>query len=262
MRFRFLLRPGWVALTLVVFSFAAACYAVLAPWQFGRNTEQAAQNAALQGATGQSVPLDQLLPSPVEPSTSVQWREVVLHGHYLPDAEAMARLRTVDGEAASEVLTPFQTNGRIVLVDRGYVRPAAGKPVPDYAAAPSGEVTLTARIRADEPQDSRATFVEAGRRQVYTVNSTTVSKMTGVTISPGYLQLDPDQPGVLGALPLPQLDSGPFLSYALQWIIFGTVALFGWAYFSWREARPGGALDTASPARPKRKTVAQQLAED
>ncbi|HEY0497037.1 MAG TPA: SURF1 family protein, partial [Kutzneria sp.] len=39
MRFRFLFQPNWLLLTLVVFVFAAACYGVLAPWQFSRNAE-------------------------------------------------------------------------------------------------------------------------------------------------------------------------------------------------------------------------------
>ena len=263
MRFRFLLRPGWLGLTLVVFLFAVACYAVLAPWQFSRNAEQSALNADLQASfTSQPLPLEQLLPQPTAPTSGEQWRQVVVRGHYLADAEAMARLRTVQGEAASEVLTPFQLDsGRIVLVDRGYVRPVSGKPVPDYAAPPAGDVSLVARLLSDEPIDSRATFVEAGHRQVYTVNAETVGKAGGITIAPGYLQLDPDQPGVLSALPLPQLDSGPYLSYAVQWLIFGAMAILGWAYFSWREARPGGALDNG--AKPvKRKTVAQILAED
>ena len=69
---------------------------------------------------------------------------------------------------------------------------------------------------------------------------------------------------MLGALPLPQTDSGPFLSYALQWIAFGAMALLGWLYFTVRELKPGGALTRPSePAQPtRRKSVAEILAED
>jgi len=270
-RLRFLLRPSWLALTLAVFAFAAACYTILAPWQFGRNDEQQTQNTALRDSFGApAVPLDRLVAAGAAPTGDLEWREVTSTGHYLPADEVMARLRTVEGEPAFEVLTPFRlTDGRIVLVDRGYQRPQAGTPVPEYPAAPTGELTLTARVRADEPADSHRVLVSDGRKQVYSVNAGTVGATTHLTISPGYLQLDPGQPGVVNALPLPQLDSGPFLSYALQWIAFGTMALFGWAYFSWREARPGGALDstvTPSPQREskarKRKSVAEILADD
>ncbi|GAA0604293.1 hypothetical protein GCM10010174_21030 [Kutzneria viridogrisea] len=263
-RFRFLFQPGWVALTLVVFVFAGSCYAVLAPWQFGRNSDQEAQNSALQNSFSSSaVPLEQLVPAGGEPAGKIEWRLVSLTGGYLPEGEAVARLRTVQGKPASEVLTPFRLrDGRIVLVDRGYQELQPGKEIPDYPAAPGGEVTLVARVRADEPLDSRAPILTASRPQVYQVSAVAVVQTSKLTITPGYFQLEPNQPGVVNALPLPQLDSGPFFSYAVQWIIFGTMALFGWAYFSWREARPGGALDKEVTQRPKRKSVAEILAED
>jgi cytochrome oxidase assembly protein ShyY1 len=91
------------------------------------------------------------------------------------------------------------------------------------------------------------------------VDSKVVARATGLAIAPGYLQLEKDAPGVLGPLPLPELDSGPFLSYALQWIAFGTMALLGWVYFTWRELMPGGAL---TAERPRRRSVADMVAED
>lgn len=263
MRFRFLLQPNWLMLTLVVFVFAAACYSILAPWQFSRNADQQAQNAALTASfTSKPVPVEQLVPAGTEPSSNAVWRMVTMTGTYEPAGEAMARLRTVQGEPAFEIITPFRlTDGRTVLVDRGYQPPEAGKSVPDYTSPPTGRVTIAARAQADEPADKRPTFLDTGRRQIYSINSGTVAQATGMKIDPGYFQLDVNQPGVVNAaLPLPQLDDGPYFSYALQWIIFGSMALFGWGYFSWREARPGGALDNAD--KPKRKSVAEILADD
>ena len=263
MRFRFLLQPNWLMLTLVVFVFAAACYSILAPWQFSRNADQQAQNAALTASfTSKPVPMEQLVPAGTEPSSNAVWRMVTMTGTYEPAGEAMARLRTVQGEPAFEIITPFRlTDGRTVLVDRGYQPPEAGKSVPDYTSPPTGRVTIAARAQADEPADKRPTFLDTGRRQIYSINSGTVAQATGMKIDPGYFQLDVNQPGVVNAaLPLPQLDDGPYFSYALQWIIFGSMALFGWGYFSWREARPGGALDNAD--KPKRKSVAEILADD
>ncbi|KAA2263829.1 SURF1 family protein [Solihabitans fulvus] len=259
MRFRFLVRPGWLALTLAVFVFAGACFTLLAPWQFSRNDERKAQNSAvLNSRTTAPVPIEQLLPSRDEPNSGAEWRQVSLTGSYRQDAEALARLRTVQGEAAYEVLTPFTlTSGDTVLVDRGYVRLKDNKVEP-YGAAPAGEVTVTARVRRDE-QETRPAFTEAGHRQVYGINADIVGKAASLDIRPGYFQLNASQPGVTNELPEPQLDSGPFFSYALQWIAFGAMALLGWLYFTVREARPGGAL---TEERPKRKSVAEMLAED
>jgi len=52
----------------------------------------------------------------------------------------------------------------------------------------------------------------------------------------GYIQLTADSPGALTAIELPQTDDGPFLSYALQWEVFGIVALLGMGFFIYREA--------------------------
>jgi cytochrome oxidase assembly protein ShyY1 len=267
-RLRFLLRPSWLGLTLAVFIFATLCFTLLSPWQFGRDDEQVTQNTALQSSfTAQPRPLTEILPGDDEPDQRTEWHKVSVTGSYLPQAEVIARLRTVQGEPAFEVLTPFRaTTGQVVLVDRGYLRPDDRSRVPAYPAPPAGEVTVAARARADETDPkNRNAFADAstdGRLHSYTVDSRVVSRATNLPIRAGYFQLDENQPGVLGALPLPQLDSGPFFSYALQWIAFGTMAILGWLYFTIRELRPGGALTVERPQRERRKSVAQILAED
>jgi len=267
-RLRLLLRPGWLALTALVLIFAAVCFTLLAPWQFRRHEERSATNDAIStSANADPVGIDAVLPDGKQPGAGTEWRTVRVTGRYLAEDEVVARLRTVLGEPAFEVLTPLRlSDGSIVLVDRGYVRPVQGDQavaVPDFATPPGGTVTLTARLRADErdPRD-RPPERRDGRLQVYAVGAGVVEHATGLDIRPGYLQLDDDNPGVLAALPLPELDAGPFLSYALQWIAFGTMALLAWLYFTWREIKPGGLLATPKTERPKRMSVAQQIAEE
>ena len=125
MRWKFLLKPSWLLLTLVVFSFTIACFILLSPWQFGRNDERVAQNSALANSLiTDPKPLAQLLPAEVAPNDKNQWQLASIDGTYLPQNEVVARLRTVQGEAAFEVLTPFRTtDGTVLLVDRGYLKP-------------------------------------------------------------------------------------------------------------------------------------------
>jgi cytochrome oxidase assembly protein ShyY1 len=266
-RLRFLLRPGWLALTAVVFTFAICCFTLLSPWQFSRNTEREQQNSALETSfTAAPVPLAQLLPPGSVPGQHTEWHLVLITGQYLPDKEVIARLRTVQGEGAFEVLTPLRTtDGTVVLIDRGFVKLDSKSGALPFAPAPGGTVSVTARVRADETDPKkRDAFADAstgGRLQSYVVDSKVVARAGKLDIRPGYFQLDAGQPGVLGALPLPQTDSGPFLSYALQWIAFGAMALLGWLYFTVRELKPGGALTPAS-APTRRKSVAEILAED
>jgi cytochrome oxidase assembly protein ShyY1 len=267
-RLKFLLKPGWLALTLVVFMFATACYTLLAPWQFSRHAERQAQNASLQASFGaEPRPLAEVVPPGTAPDKSTEWKRVTVLGQYLPEDEVIARLRTVLGEPAFEVLAPFRTtSGQTVLVDRGFVRPDQRTRVPSYEAPPEQQVTLVARVRVDEiDPHARPVFANddtGGRMHSYSINSQVIGDATGLDIRPGYLQLDAGQPGALGALPLPQVEAGPFLSYALQWIAFGTMALLGWLYFTVRELKPGGALAQEQSGSPRRKSVAQMLAED
>lgn len=242
MRLGFLLQPRWVALTVGVVLFATACFVVLAPWQFQRHDEKRTLNDAVRSSF--EVP-----PQPIEtvPPDTPPWRQVVLTGSYLAEAEVVARLRTVQGEPAFEVLTPMRlTSGDTVLVDRGFLRPAQarsaggrGNQIPDYAAPPAGTVTVVGRLRHDEGDpEHRQPLTDGGRRQVYAINAATVATLTSLDdMRPGYVQLGAGQPGVLGALPLPRLDAGPYLSYALQWLAFGTMALVGWVLLARRELR-------------------------
>ncbi|MBK1788982.1 SURF1 family cytochrome oxidase biogenesis protein [Prauserella cavernicola] len=270
MRWKLLLRPSWLALTAVVFIFAICCYTLLGPWQFDRHRERAAQNEAVSSSFGaQPQPLAAVLSENQTPLEDAEWQRVLIRGTYLPDDEVIARLRTVQGEPAFEVLTPLQTTeGSVVLIDRGYLRPDDRTRVPGYAAPPEGEVQLEARVRMDERDPgNRDAFADSstdGELHAYSVNSQVVGRATDLDIQPGYFQLEGGQPGVLGALPLPQLQAGPYLSYALQWIAFGTMALLGWLYFTVRELRPGGALagERTGQEKVRRKSVAQILAED
>jgi cytochrome oxidase assembly protein ShyY1 len=242
-------------MTVVVLTFAIACFTLLSPWQFRRNAERETTNNQITASF--SAP-----PAPLDPSMH-EWRRATVTGTYLSDDEVIARLRTVQGEPAFEVMVPFKlTDGRIVLLDRGFLRPEQSR-VPTYAPPPAGQVTVTGRIRADEtdPQNRNA-FADGstqGKLHAWAVDSRVVARATDLKIEPGYLQLDVDAPGVLGPLPLPELDAGPFLSYALQWIAFGVMALLGWLYFTWRELLPGGALATE---RPRRRSVADMVAEE
>ncbi|MGH3981045.1 MAG: SURF1 family cytochrome oxidase biogenesis protein [Pseudonocardiaceae bacterium] len=238
MRWRFLLRPGWVALTLAAAGFAVLAFSVLGPWQFHRAEQRDARNAAIERSfRTPPQPLRDVLPAGSAPGAGTEWRQVELTGRYLPEAETVVRLRTVLGEPAFEVLVPLRlTDGSTVLVDRGFLQPAPGLRVPDHPPAPSGEVTVPGRLRAGETDTEDRPAVERdGRTEIYAVDPATVGALTGLELQPGYVQLNAGAPGALGVLPLPQLSAGPHLAYALQWLAFGAMAPVGLVYFAWRE---------------------------
>jgi len=258
-RIRFLLKPGWLILAVVVAGFAYLCFNLLAPWQLGKNSTTEQRNTQINDSfTARAVPLGEIDAAGQEPRSEQEWRRVTVSGTYLSDKQVLARLRTVLGEPAYEVLTPFRVadgplQGRVVLIDRGYVRPVQGTQPPPVVSAPAGSVQIEARIRVDEEVQSRANFDTGGVQQVYAVNAGAVGAATDLPILPGYLQLAENQAGVLTALPLPQLDAGPYLSYGLQWIAFGIMAPLGLGYFVWAELRErrNSREDAGSPTLPE-----------
>ncbi len=258
-RLGFLLRPGWVALAVVVIAFTYLCFSVLAPWQLGKNTKTSRENNQIQQSlTTAPVPLKTLLPQQDSSAPDAQWRKVTATGHYLPDKQLLARLRVADGEPALEVLVPFLVDGGPnVLVDRGYVRPEQGSRLPPIPPPPHGTVTITARLRDSErPVLDKQSFVSDGVRQVYSIDVSQIATLTGVPLAGSYLQLVDNQPGGLGVLGLPHLDAGPFLSYGIQWITFGVVAPILLAYFVYGEVRARRAEKSqVSPTEPTEPTA-------
>ncbi|MFZ2529361.1 MAG: SURF1 family protein [Rhodococcus sp. (in: high G+C Gram-positive bacteria)] len=272
-RLKFLLRPSWLLLALVVVGFAYACFTVLAPWQLGKNTSTEERNDRIAESLSQDpVPVDDLLG---EATRDDEWRRVTATGRYLPDSDVLVRLRSVNGQPAYEVLTPFvldtgQSTGtaQTVLVNRGFVRPVRGTEVPSIDAAPTEQVTLEGRIRISEGTvPGKEPFEDAGFLQVYYIDTPQIAIATGTDLAGGYLQLSDGQPGGFGTIPLPQLDAGPYLSYGLQWLAFGIMAPLGLGYVLWaelrerRKAKARSADMPESEAPPAPRTTEEKLAD-
>ena len=263
-RLAFLLRPGWIVLALVVIAFTYLCFMVLAPWQLGKNTRTSRENHQIEYSLNTApVTLKTFLPHQDSSAPSAQWRKVTATGHYLPDIQVLARLRVVDGDPAFEVLVPFVVDdGPTVLVDRGYVRPREGSQVPPIPRPPAETVTITARLRDPEPtEQGKDPFVRDGVQQVYSINTEQASALTKIPLAGSYLQLVENQPGALGVIGVPRLDAGPFLSYGIQWILFGILAPIGLGYFAYSEVRARRQEKQQAPAPETPMTVEQKLAD-
>jgi cytochrome oxidase assembly protein ShyY1 len=236
---KFVLRPGWIAAILGAIFFAIGCWWILAPWQFGRHDDRDAQNSAIATALASpEVPVTDLLSTTAEPTG--EWRLVTATGTFLPQGQVFVRLRQdSQGNPASEVLVPFRlTDGTLLLVDRGYMPDDQARAGVAPAALPTGTVTVTGRVQQDQADPShRAPVQEAGHTLVYGIEAE--PRLTpfaaGAPVLQGFIQLETGSPAVLTEIGVPQTDSGPFLSYALQWCAFGAIALLTIGYFVYRE---------------------------
>ncbi|EFV13060.1 SURF1 family protein [Segniliparus rugosus] len=247
-RWRVFLRPGWIALAAGVVLFAVLCFWVFAPWQLGKNGRTAERNDRVSRALeAPPAPLAELLRTGVGPQS--EWRAVVVVGVYESDKQVLLRHRPVHGTAQGpQVLTPLRfDDGRTVLVDRGYLPQGATAAPP----APTGDVALKARLRLLErtPAGRPAIMTIDGSQQLEAIDASAIAPLVGAPLEPAYLQLDPGQPGALGALAEPDLDPGPYLSYGLQWLAFGVIALAALGYFGYSELRPTEGHEAEEPDR-------------
>ena len=166
-----------------------------------------------------------------------EWSRVVATGHYT-GSDVLLRLRPVDGTPAFQVLTPFVLDdGRAIVVHRGWVKAENSTQVPAVEPAPSGEVTLTGLLRADEGEHPNPPMHEQGYDMVYSISPAQIGTLTGTNVVSPYLQLLGGEAGVLDPIPLPQLETGNHLSYGLQWILFGIAAPAGLIYFLYADSR-------------------------
>mgnify|MGYP002713490624 FL=1 len=233
-----MLTPGWVIAALLIGVFSYYAFTFLAPWQLGKNEALVERNEHISAAFEHDPePLSSRLGPDGSLGDGAEWSRVVATGRYTgPDV--LLRLRPVDGTPAFQVLTPFTLDdGHAILVHRGWVKAQDSTQVPDIAPAPTGDVTITGMLRADEGVHPNAPMHEQGYDMVYSISPTQVGELVGQSLASPYLQLLSDQPGVLNPIPLPQLETGNHLSYGLQWILFGIAAPAGLIYFLYSDSR-------------------------
>lgn len=231
------LKPGWVLFLIFIVAFSYLSFTVLAPWQLNKDAQIVERNHLIEEAyDAEPQPVTEVFSD--DGSLHKEWERVELTGHYLPEDEVLLRLRPVESAPGFQSLVPFETeSGETFLVNRGWMPTDEGNSVPHIAPAPQGKVTIVAMARYDERKHTSAPIEEQGYTQVYSINTEQIAELVDVPLAHDYLQLSPEQPGELHALPVPKLDRGNHLSYGYQWIAFGVMAPLGFAYFVWSEIR-------------------------
>ena len=223
----------WGVYVLIAIGFAVAC-AFLSNWQFERSESRAEQIALVeQNYDADPVPLSDVIGADGSMDPGDQWRPVTLQGEYLVDQQLLVRNRPHGGTSAFEVLVPFRdADGRVFIVDRGWVPPGEGDAPDAVPAPPRGPAEVTVRLRAGEQAPASGRGAPEG--QVPTINLPAIAELVdGDVITGAYGQLiseDPAGAGSLGGFDAPTDDPGPHLSYAIQWILF---ALMGFVFIGY-----------------------------
>ncbi|MFB6805547.1 SURF1 family protein [Streptomyces sp. NPDC056387] len=258
--YRFVLTRQWVCLTLIALALIPTMIK-LGFWQYHRHEHRVAQNELIAAnLAAKPVPVTEITsPGHTVPRADF-WRAVTATGTYDPAHEVVVRMRTDNDEKVGfHVLTPLVlSDGRVVLVNRGWVAggddPRAYPPVP---AAPSGEVTVTGRLKADETSGGSGIKDRRGLpdRQVMLINSEQQAQYLGRPVLGGYLELTAPAPagGSPETVAEPDHDSiGPHMAYAVQWWLFAAAVPVGWLVLVRRERRDR-AEAAAAGATPERE---------
>ncbi|HIW92215.1 MAG TPA: SURF1 family protein [Candidatus Corynebacterium avicola] len=243
---RSFLTPGWVITAVVAVAFSYFAFTVLAPWQLGKNKDTQDFQHRLEAALEKDpVPAEDVLPADGSSAgVEKEWTRVELQGRFLPGDEVLLRNRPVSSTQAYHALTPFQlSDGSTVMVNRGWLDASGDNGAGDVPEVSGEPTTVTGYVRMSEDAPSNSPITEEGRLQVYGMSTEAVGDTVDLDLAADYVQLDEesveatDISGRLSEIPLPDLDSGPYLSYGLQWIAFGVMVPAGLAYFVWAEIR-------------------------
>ena len=235
----------WWGFTAFILAMLVLC-AILARWQWSRYQLRLAENDRLDAAlSAPAVPVDELLdaaPADTAQGTTtapalpaeLEWRTVTATGTFDAEAETAVRRRPLDGRNGFWIVTPLVTDSGVLLVNRGWA-PAGSdaSTAPDIPAPPSGEVTVTGRLR---PAEATAVTDAPPEGQAWATDPQVLVTPDEVLRYNAYLQLTSSTPPAdseLTSLSVPGHRGLNNLVYSVQWLIFGLVGLIGW----WRLIR-------------------------
>jgi cytochrome oxidase assembly protein ShyY1 len=245
----------WSVYVLIGIGFAIGCV-FLSNWQWERNSSRSAEIDLVEtNYDAAPVPLDDVIGADGELDPLDEWHPVTLQGTYLEDEQLLVRNRPHGGTSAFEVLVPFQTvDGRVFVVDRGWVPPGEGD-VPDAVPSPpSGEIEVVVRLREGENLPASGRGAPDG--QVPTIHLPSVATLVGGdVITSAYGQLvseDPSAPALNG-FDSPTDDPGPHLSYAIQWILFAIMGFIFIGYIIRTEIVKRREELEGAPVEPRKK---------
>lgn len=257
---RLWLTRRWLLGTLVAVLFAVACF-YLGLWQWHRHVEQRTKVEAIaHNYDAAPVPFSAgMVEAPLAPEE--QWTRVTLTGSYAGGTDLLVRNRTLDQTVGFEVLTPFETDGLTLLVDRGWAPNAENaETVPTVDPPPQGEVQVTGWLRTGEVGLGR----DLPRPQLASINvadaRAQLPELSGVD---AYVVLGAQQPPAaagphpLRTLPRPEEDLGPHQAYAYQWWLFlpGGLVFVVIAMRRELQATSAPADGTSGPTRAKKVRI-------
>jgi surfeit locus 1 family protein len=197
-----------------------------AQWQYHRGVDRHARNTIIEHRISKSaIELSQVKTSLVD----YEWQTITTSGTFNNDKQILLRNRYNEGKYGYEVLTLFtSSDSRNFWVDRGWVEAGATATTPPVVTElPQGAVTITGRLRLDSSLPRGSFFALPGNGEGLVSELNAQSQLDTEKF---YIDLLSGSETVLTpqvAAQLPELSDGPHMAYALQWIFFGGLVIYG-----------------------------------
>jgi cytochrome oxidase assembly protein ShyY1 len=199
-------------------------------WQLRRHEERVTFNDAVR-ARAQTAPLspDALLALDTD-TANLEWYPLQASGEYLADENLLLVNVSQDGRAGVDPVSALRLDdGRILLVNRGFVPLASAVPAP-----PSGRVSVVGRARASDERRRGQLGEKPGElREIQRIDIPRLAPQLPGDVLPVYVDLlasDPADSATLSRIADPELTLGPHLSYTVQWFVFSACAVVGWGF--------------------------------
>jgi cytochrome oxidase assembly protein ShyY1 len=159
-----------------------------------------------------------------------EWQPVVATGKFDLTSQILLRNRYNEGVYGFELLTLFtDLEGRKFWVDCGWVKAGENATTkPDLPQLPSEQISIAGRLRLDTSLPSGSFFAIPGKSSDALIAR--ANAQSGFSTESFYLDLlSGSDPLLTPRVPaqLPELSDGPHMAYALQWIFFGGLVVYG-----------------------------------
>jgi surfeit locus 1 family protein len=227
--------------TLAAIAAFALCVAA-GNWQQSRMHAKEALRAQLDAASGAEPVALARLPGVVDWS-ALRYRPVVATGEYLARRQIFIDNKVVGGRAGFHVVTPLAlTDGRVVLVNRGWIAQGASRAAAPVAPPPPGVVSVRGRI-AIPVTGYFELQPEATSGPVWqNLDLARYAAATGIAVLPVVIEAtaDPAQAdGLVRDWPAPDFGVDTHRIYMVQWYAFAVLAFVLWLWFN-RPRAAGG----------------------
>ncbi|SPF80973.1 SURF1 family protein [Pseudoprimorskyibacter insulae] len=174
------------------------------------------------------------IPLPQSPTPEAnRYAPVALSGQILP-GEVFVLVSTRDQGAGYRVIAPFETGGRRILLDRGYIRLEAKD-----SARQIGASTVSANLHWPDDRNSSTPVNDIAANIWFARDLTDLAATLGT--EPVLIVARSETPSDPGILPIPVDPSNirnDHLSYAIQWFLLAVVWILMFGAFIWRMRKP------------------------